>query len=99
MIITKTPFRMSFFGGGTEFFDDRAAAGGIHILRGEVIGNIDSEFMFGQIPDMPHGGDNIIVIAQHPADGTGFSRRFDDQQFLHNSTLFHILKVVYFIQI
>lgn len=33
MVITKTPFRMSFFGGGTdmeEFFNEHGGGGAVH---------------------------------------------------------------------
>ena len=68
-------------GGGTQFFKHRTAAGSIHIGGLEAVFDIDAQGVFRQVAHMTHGGDNVIILAQHTTDGAGFGGRFHDQQF------------------
>ena len=45
--------------------------------------DIDPERFGGQIPDMAHGGFDLILTAQHFADGAGLGGRFHDHKFAH----------------
>ena len=43
----------------------------------------DAEAAFGQIPNMPFGGDDFVVLAQKVADGPRFGGRLDDDEVFH----------------
>ena len=45
-------------------------------------GNADGDPLLGKVPDMAHGGLDLVVLPQVLVDGLGFSRRFDDDEIL-----------------
>ena len=58
----------------------------------EIMFDIDAERAFREIPDMPFGGDDLIIAAEIRIDGGGLRRLLDNDQihmflvFLHCET-------------
>jgi hypothetical protein len=63
-----------------EFGDDAAVAD--HPFGGKAVMDIHAQFVFGQIPDMPPGGENEEVFPQISGDRARFRGGF------HNHDIF-----------
>src|SRR4029453_7473401 len=72
--------RLGVLGGVLELLQDLLAAGD-YLIRGlEAVLDVDAKLALGQIADMAHRGDDLVVPAQIFIDGLRLGRRFDHNQ-------------------
>ena len=45
---------------------------------------VNADFAFGQVADMPKTRQNFVVLAEIFGNGFGFGWRLDDEEFSHN---------------
>ena len=63
-----------------QLLEDLLAAGDDFVRRLEPFVDVDAELALRQIADVPHRGDDLVVLAEIFVDGLRLRRRLDDDQ-------------------
>ena len=61
-----------------------------HVLRLEVVLDVDREALAGQVADVPDAGHDGVVATEESADGVGLGLGFDDDEGLGHGTRFRL---------
>ncbi|OQA39995.1 MAG: hypothetical protein BWY49_01200 [Candidatus Omnitrophica bacterium ADurb.Bin314] len=67
-------------GGGLEVFGRLDILRRNDVLGREIVREVHTHPALGKVPDVAHGGFNLVILAEEFIDGPGFGGRFDDDE-------------------
>ena len=78
---------IALLGGFAQLLDHLGLLRRDDVFGRKMVLDVDAQFAFRQVADVPHGGLHQVILAQHLANRLGLGRRFHNHEVLRHNVL------------